>query len=383
MAVLGVGGRLELKRCAPEPCILNQDSLDSLNNQYESICEGYWTGDHIGANCLPILKPGEFPANPNGYATYFGSKWYLGPNRDHITAFDDDFYKKGTEDYPDGQENDAAQFYAREGDTDDGKEIPSCDDEGGYWIHIDDLGRVSFYSSRCAALAGCPDDRLDLAAVGGNISIAPFGSLEYLNAVWRCIDAIGEYKFSDGQDTVTLVSICEDPPLYQKPEANPNTEAFAYDNADLLPRGQQGDGGAPYWTCVMDLREWTLQLDAPSVDTTSVAEKFGTAVKSLVSGGGSTEFFVERQCLTNIEADSNTLMKLLFMTEGGCNADARFYMIDREGCGYDCNGLIKGELYYEAHILITGTAINVRPTEMIAGTANFVTTGPIRLREAS
>jgi hypothetical protein len=135
---------------------------------------------------------------------------------------------------------------------------------------------------------------------------------------------------------------------------------------------------------MMDIREWTLQLDAPSVDTTSVSEKFGEAVKSLVNGGGSTEFFVERQCMTDLQADSNTLMKLLFMTENGCNADARFYLIDREGCGYDCDsGLLKGELYYEASILITATAINVRPTEMIAGTAQFVTTGPIRLKEAS
>jgi len=383
MAVLGVGGRLELKRCAPEPCILSPDSLDSLNNEYESICDGYWSGDHIAANCLPVTE-GEYPANPSGYATYFGGKWFLGPNRDHITSFNDLFYKTDTESYPDGQFGDDAQFYAREGDEVDGEIIPGCDDEGGYWIHIDDLGRVSFYSNRCDALAGCPDTRLDLDAVGGNITIAPWGSLEYINAIWACIEAIGEYRFSDGQDTVTLISICKDPPLYQKPEANPNTETFSYDNADLLPRGQQGNGAAPYWTCMMDIREWTLQLDAPSVDTTSVSEKFGEAVKSLVNGGGSTEFFVERQCMTDLQADSNTLMKLLFMTENGCNADARFYLIDREGCGYDCDsGLLKGELYYEASILITATAINVRPTEMIAGTAQFVTTGPIRLKEAS
>ena len=78
---------------------------------------------------------------------------------------------------------------------------------------------------------------------------------------------------------------------------------------------------------MLDLREWSLELEAPSVDTTSVSEKFGEAVKSLVRGGGSTEFFVERQCLTDYQADSNTLMKLLFMTEKGCNADAKFYLI--------------------------------------------------------
>jgi hypothetical protein len=40
-------------------------------------------------------------------------------------------------------------------------------------------------------------------------------------------------------------------------------------------------------------------------------------------------------------------------------------------------------LYYEADILVTQTAVNLRPTEMVAGTAQFVTTGEIRLVAAS
>ena len=381
MAVLGVGGRLELKRCAPSACLISADSLDAQTNVYNEICDGYWSGDHVVVDCLPIIEDG-LPRNPEGWAQYFGGKWYVGPNRWHIDSNTDQFYKTATEEYPDGQFGDDAQFYGRGGDEINGDTVNDCPDGGeGYWIHVDDLGRVSFYRNRCAALAGCEDDRVDLAPIGEDITVAPFGSTEYLNAVWRCRDDLGEYRFSDGQRTVApFDSICDHPPRYEAPPAGTDE----YDNADMLPRPTDTQGeAAPYWQCVMDLREWTLQLDAPSVDTTSVSEKFGEAVKSLVSGGGSTEFFVERQCLTDLQADSNTLMKLLFLTENGCNADARFYLIDREGCGYDCEGLIKGELYYEAHILITGTAINVRPTEMIAGTATFVTTGPIRLREAS
>lgn len=377
MAVLGVGGCLELRRCAPEPCVLNAESLNAETNQFDSICDGYWSGDHVGVDCLPVIRGDGFPPNPSGYASYFGGRWYVGPNRTQIDADSDEFYKTDTEEYPDGQFGNDAQFYAREGDVSGGEEIPECSDADGYYIHIDELGRVSFYDTRCGALAGCTDDRLDLAPVGGQITVAPYGSVEYLNAVWRCVAAAGEYQFSDGQDTVTLASICEDAPAYEQPEAGDDE----YDNADLEPRSQPLNP-APYWQCVLDLREWSLQLDAPSVDTTSVSEKFGEAVKSLVNGGGSTEFFVERQCLTDYQADSNTLMKLLFMTENGCNADAKFYLIQREGCGEECNGLLKGDLYYEAHILITASAVNVRPTEMIVGTAQFVTTGPIRLREA-
>ena len=69
------------------------------------------------------------------------------------------------------------------------------------------------------------------------------------------------------------------------------------------------------------------------------------------------------------------------MTQGGAKADAEFFLIDRdgeEGCG-SLSAEISGDLYYKTSILITRNAMNVRPTELVAGTANFVTTGEIRL----
>jgi hypothetical protein len=376
MAVLGVGGRLKLKREAPSPCILSDEGLNADQNYYASICDGYWTGDQITVDCLPVSN-GKFPPNPAGYASYYGSKWFLGPNRTQIDSNRDKFYKNSSEDYPDGQFGDNAQFYARTGDVSGGEEIPPCT-PGDYWIHIDELGRVSFYDSRCKALAGCTKDQIQLESVGDSIVIAPYGSIDYVNAVWQCLKNLGEYRFSDGQDTVTLVSICEDPPLYQKPEAGPNE----YNNADLQPRGLNQGKAAPFWEILCEIREWSLELDAPAVDTTSVAEKWGNAVKSLVTGGGSAEFFIDRVCHEQGQADSLTLMKLLLLTEKGSKAEMQLWMIDRPGCGVDCD-LIQGDLYYETDVLVTRNAINVRPTEMIAGTAQFVTTGEIRLIEAS
>ena len=373
MAVLGVGGRLVLKRQAPEACIISDSILDAEQDQITEICPGYWSGDHISTDCLPT-SDGTFPPNPAGYATYYGSKWFLGPNRDHITSNRAKFYKNDRQDYPDGQFGDDAQFYCREGDVSGGEEIPPCT-PGDYWIHIDALGHVSFYKDRCKALAGCPADRVDLESVAGNITIAPYGSTEYVNAIWACIDALGEYRFSDGQDAVTLVSICEDPPLYQKPEASDDE----YRNADLQPRGSAQGKPAPFWQMLCEIREWTLELSAPAVDTTAVAEKFGNAVKSLVTGGGSTEFLIDRICLEDNQDNGLMLMQLLLMTEKGCQASAQFWMMTgTDPCGSDCDR-IDGGLYYEADILVTDTAVNLRPTEIVAGTANFVTTGDIRL----
>lgn len=439
MAVLGVGGKLLLKRSAPEPCLVNADSVISEINSIQSICTGYWSGDRVSTNCLP-LAGGVFPPNPKGYASYYGSRWFLGPNRDHITANTDNFYKadnkasagdyqnalwecgsgsgeygfsdaqdtitsisicedapdyeipeagtaeydnanllprgdRGNEDYPDGQFGDDAQFYAREGDVSGGHEIKPCDN-GDYWIHIDALGRVSFYRSRCDALAGCPSNRVDIEAqAAGTITIAPYGSLEYWNAIWECVSRYGEYKFSDAQDTVTLASICEDPPKYEIPEAGIDE----YDNANLLPRGQEGSA-APYWQILCDIREWTLELEAAAVDTTAVSEKFGTAVKSLVTAGGSTEFLIDRKCFDDDQDNGLALMQLLLMTEKGCQASAQFWVMSGTNpCEVDCDGRINGGLYYETDILITNTAVNLRPTEIVAGTASFVSTGEIRL----
>ena len=71
------------------------------------------------------------------------------------------------------------------------------------------------------------------------------------------------------------------------------------------------------------------------------------------------------------------------MTEQGAKANAEFWILNRdEDCcdclPRDCDSLLGG-LYYTADIYITRTAINLRPTELVAGTANFVTTGEIRL----
>lgn len=354
MAVLGVGGKLLLKRAAPEPFIISDSALDPGNNLYTAWQTGYWNGDHVSVDCLPT-STGPFPPGVSGYANYFGSKWFLGPNRTQISSDTDNFYKTASEAYPDGDLGDSAQFYAREGDTSGGNIIPACT-ASEYYIHIDSLGRVSFYADRCAALAGCLTNRINLFSVGGTVTVAPYGSTEYLNAVWDCVTSVGEYQFSDAQDTVTLVSICAD-----------------------APKGQI----TPYWQQLCDIAQWSLELNAPSVETTSVSEKFGNAVKSLVTGGGSAEFLIDRKCYDNERDNGLALMQLLLMTEKGCEATAQFWMVDRVGsCGVN-NGSIQGGLYYEANILVTASAVNLRPAEIVAGTVQFVTTEDIKLLVAS
>ena len=160
--------------------------------------------------------------------------------------------------------------------------------------------------------------------------------------MWQCVSAYGQYQFSDAQDTVTLISICADAPRYEIPTVG----IGEYDNANLLPRGEQGNA-APFWQILCDIRDWSLELNAPSVDTTAVAEKFGTAVKSLVTAGGSTEFLIDRKCFESDDRDNGlVLMQLLMMTAKGCSASAEFWIMSGTNpCDSDCER-IDGGLYY-------------------------------------
>ena len=386
MAVLGNTGRLELIREAPPACLIFPEDINNGSNSISNVCEGYWPGDHVVISGppagLPIIIDGE-PQLIDGVASFVGGDLFVAPNRTQIADNTDTFYKTAAEQYPDGEFGDDANFYYI-GPSDGSDTIRQIE---GY-ICRDSLGRVRLYESRCEALQCCGDNLLQFSNEAGQrldfdfITISPFGTSEYQNALLNCFGELGEYVFNDVAEddqpfdpNRRVDSICNDPPLYLNPEAGTGE----FDNADVQPRGNVN---APLWRIVCQVREWSLELDAPSVDTTGVGEKWGDAVKSLVSGGGKVDFYIDRKCMPDENEDAKVMMRLLLMTERGCKAHARFVLFSRQGECTDagCHGL-PGDLLYETDILITANAINLRPTEMVAATANFVTTGEIRLIE--
>ena len=393
MAVLGSGGRLELRREAPSPCVILPEDITG-GGFIEIGCEGYWPGDRVtisGPGGLPIFIDGV-PQRWDGVASYRPTApgLYVAPNREHITNNDHQFYKSASEEYPAGEAGDDAWFYYR---GESASPTPPVEDIGGY-LCIDALGRARLYETRCEGLSCCGTTGFDFVYDSQYLDfdfivINPYGSAEYQNAITSCFGEIGEYVFNDiAEDYGTpdpnrrIDSICADPPKYLRPAAGVNEFA----NADVQPRGQVNKGPHPLWTILCDVKEWSLELDAPSVDTTGVGEKFGEAVKSLVTGGGSADFFIDRKCYADGTDNGLYLMQLLLMTQmDGCRAKAKFFMISRpdfrEDCGIDCNGDLAGSLYYETDILVTRNAVNLRPTELVAGTANFITTGAITLKQ--
>jgi hypothetical protein len=349
MAILGSSGRLILRREPPAPVVLAAGAMHSSSRGIHVQNQDFWNGDLVYLVSTVGLPMGNCP---DGYGFYAGSSWDLSPARAHVEDNSSLFYGVGDE---------GLMYDNRPPTT-----------AGHYYIYRDQLDRVSFYTDPVSALNGSCSDRLPLDRVNwGSLIMAPAGTDEYEGAVFNCAGDIGEYRFSDARDEVTLESICEFAPYYLEPTAG----VEEYGNADVQPRGWVA--GRP-WRIQCDLREWTLDLSAANVEVTALGEKWGESVKSLVTGGGSLDFLLERHRDENGQ-DGTALLQLLMLTEKGCKAEAQFWMINGQS-DKRCDGLLPGDLYYGCSILVTQTAVNCRPTELIAGTAQFVTTGEIALK---
>lgn len=356
MAILGSGGFLTLRREPPKASVVSPAALHQKSNSIVLENQDFWSGDAVFLSSNAGLPMGHCP---NGQGNYAGSNWLLGPNRAHIA-------------------NDASLFYTV--DTNIFYDSSAADNAGTFFIHRDQLDRISFYSDSFSAINGEVGDRIPLSRVDwGNLIIAPSGTSDYDNAIVKCAGDIGAYRFSDITDEITLISICDDAPQYLIPEAG--TEP--YDNADILPRGWIA---GRQWLTQCDLKDWSLELQALNVETTALGQRFGESVKSIVTGGGSLNFFVERRISKNpaidglASSDSTNLLQLLLLTEKGCKAEAQFWMIEDRDTSGNCQNLAAGDLFYECEILITQSAVNCRPTELIAGSCQFATTGTIALK---
>lgn len=357
MPVLGTNGILRLKREAPPPVFLPSSALSVQLNSFQLVNQDYWTGDEIylsSPNGIPVAAD----AIPNGVAMYYGSNWALGSNRAHITSEASLFY------IPLGSGGDSAFFYNQ------GNPIAGAH----FYIHRDQFDRISFYTNHADAINGLKPTRVTLFNLAfDTVLLSPRGTTSYDNALLKCTALLGSYQYSDIRDEVTLNSLCDFAPAYESPAPG----SGSYNNADIVPRRLAN--GFP-WQFVALLRDWKLDLNADSVDTSCIAAKFGEAVKSMVRGGGSFDFCIDRLAGSELATDPTALLQLLLLTEKGSKAEVEFWVIQAYTPPNECSGRAAGELYYTGDILVTNTAINVRPDDIIAGSATFVTTGPIRLK---
>lgn len=290
-ALLGLDGRLHLEREFPDPATLRHDDVVLARDAFDLLDPAFWSGDFVRltGDALPF----DGMDVPDGTAQWGGLGPYeRGPTRAHVTQDADQFW----------QDSDTVTHW------EEGAPVT----EATYWIHIDEMDRVSFHGGYSDALSR-------------------------QNPV-----PIQNVKFSD----ITMEA--------------------AKSETDFLSQ----------WRFVCNLRSWTFETDAAAVDATPVGTKFGEAVKSLVTGGGTLDFMVDRR-----DQGWNALstMRLALLTQKGSKGYAEFFLTqdDSDECGL--NGMA---IYYAADVLLTSCSLSVRIEEALAGSAAFSTTGAIRLRVA-
>ena len=395
MAVLGTNGRVILNRSAPTPVTVDVTELNQDKNIVLLTAQGFRSGDLVEIASIDnwpnvdLADPPLIPTYANvydyqdypelvGYSTAYPSellrpyRWLATESNDALTTESGDVIAV----QPAGA--DATPYRNR------------------LYAHVDQLNRLSFYRTRAAALAGANDvtrENIDQSV----FTLDPTAPIE--------LRLVNEWKLE---------------------------------------------------AC---LQSWELSLSGNEIDTTGLGDQFFDGVKSLIQGGGTFDFLIEREAhdtrntaitsqsqyanarcfvgtdenITYNDADiigtagsladygpeyddasldpgvtaydnanitprdeimiwtpqllasvgTSNLLRLLLNTSEQSEAEAEFWMIDgdaQDRTSYT-GSLLPGDLYYKAQIMLTSSAVSVRATDIITGSANFVTVRDVQLRE--
>jgi hypothetical protein len=395
MAVLGTFGKVVFNRSAPTPIAVDITALNEDKNIIPLTTTGFRSGDLVEVASIdnwPNVDLADPPLIPT-YANVYDYQDYpelVG----YSTAYPSELlrpYRWLATEYNDALTTESGDVIAVQ---------PADEDATPYrnrlYVHVDVLNRLSFYRTRAAALAGANDvtrDDIDQS----DFTLDPTAPIE--------LRLVNEWKLE---------------------------------------------------AC---LQGWNLSLNSNEIDTTGLGDKFFDGVKSLIQGGGSFDFLVEREAndtrntaiinqsqyanarcfvdvdqnITYSDADivgtagsiadygpnyndasldagataydnaditprneiavwsaqalatvgTSNLLRLLLNTNEQSEAEAQFWMIDSDVLNRDSysNGLEPGDLYYQAQVMLTSSAVSVRVADVITGSANFVTVRDVQLRE--
>jgi hypothetical protein len=395
MAVLGTFGKVVFNRSAPTPIAVDITALNEDKNIISLTTTGFRSGDLVEVASIdnwPNVDLADPPLIPT-YANVYDYQDYpelVG----YSTAYPSELlrpYRWLATEYNDALTTESGDVIAVQ---------PADEDVTPYrnrlYVHVDVLNRLSFYRTRAAALAGANDvtrDDIDQS----DFTLDPTAPIE--------LRLVNEWKLE---------------------------------------------------AC---LQGWNLSLNSNEIDTTGLGDKFFDGVKSLIQGGGSFDFLVEREAndtrntaiinqsqyanarcfvdvdqnITYSDADivgtagsiadygpnyndasldagataydnaditprneiavwsaqalatvgTSNLLRLLLNTNEQSEAEAQFWMIDSDALNRDSysNGLEPGDLYYQAQVMLTSSAVSVRVADVITGSANFVTVRDVQLRE--
>lgn len=396
------------------------------------------TGDRVifaSTTGVPIDFNGDGYADcPSGLGVYAGSYWQVGPARAHISSNTDEYY----------QIEDTSAFYNTAATTglttnftayivkDANNKVRFYDSAGvgatEYVILPADCGNIvlSKYQDTAGYAAAVADAATDIAdfelnpteqALEDLISLPSLLNFFYYNRpedtglstqfdAYIEQDALSRVKIysteigahnADSTAAKTLrrvdcgnfvVSRYSELPTYTaalnsaansiKPLTLPSTSQPLSDviTVPAAITSTADDPALRGWLIQCELTEWAMDVEAANLDMTAIGETFGEHTKALVRGAGSLQFLVENT-VRDGDQTSMTLLRLVLLTQRNTKASAKFYLYkDRD----PVTPQVGATAYYSCDLLLTNSRINVRATELMTGSTDFVVTGEIGLR---
>jgi len=125
-----------------------------------------------------------------------------------------------------------------------------------------------------------------------------------------------------------------------------------------------------------------LNTNREAVDTTALSDEFRSQYSTLMSGSGQFTAYWDYIDVTQpgVQEAPHYLLQLALRTEIGSEFSAQFFL---KASGYTTGNdvdLVTDQLWYEIDGIITQAGVSFTPDAAVQVTADFVTTGPIRLK---
>ena len=229
------------------------------------------------------------------------------------------------------------------------------------FINVDALGGIRFYTTFANAVNGGIANAEALAeistvaatalVVGTVYRIVTVGTSNF-TSVGAAINAVGTVFTATGATTGTGTVIAAIP------------IKVVVQNTDFRVLAQ--------------VNSFELNTQKEVIDTTVLSDEFRSQVSSVMSGSGNMSCFWEYTGET-VKDIPQYLLQLILRTKVGSQFSARFYL---KSGNHNPSGIAANandEIWYEFEGVLTSCALQFNPSSTVQFTADFVTTGEIRL----
>ena len=129
---------------------------------------------------------------------------------------------------------------------------------------------------------------------------------------------------------------------------------------------------------VAQVNGFELNTQKEVIDTTVLSDEFRSQISSIMSGSGNMSCFWEYTGET-IKDVPQYLLQLILRTKVGSQFSARFYLKSNNHNPSGIAANANDEIWYEFEGVLTSCALQFNPSSAVQFTADFVTTGEIRL----